>query len=218
MKTILIVVIMLFALTASQAQIKGIPFDKAVPMEDVNISDLNGKLIKMDQENGIAYLYFFELKAKGYYDALKELEYILDANDIKRGPDADDTYFRSHIDRDDYNGVVFELDMEKGWIQEAWSVYDDAWKIFIAGNADVISVGVIHYKSSAATTENVGRSDVFPTVEDAARKVNERAIYTGSPDSDNYADGLSTGGGGINFSLEGRNPVSLPKPEYNAQV
>jgi hypothetical protein len=150
MKTLLIVVIMLFALTASQAQIKGIPFDKAVPMEDVNISDLNGKLIKMDQENGIAYLYVFELKAKGYYDALKELEYILDANDIKRGPDEDDTYFRPHVDRDDYNGVVHELIVEKGWIQETWSVYDDEWKNFMIGNGDGISVGVIHFKSSAA--------------------------------------------------------------------
>jgi colicin import membrane protein len=81
-----------------------------------------------------------------------------------------------------------------------------------------------------------------PPPEKEPPKVNERALYkgrkdtdatgsegitkgegnqggiTGSPDSDNYADGLSTGGGGINFSLAGRNPVSLPKPEYNAQV
>ncbi len=41
---------------------------------------------------------------------------------------------------------------------------------------------------------------------------------TGSPDSDNYMDALSTGQGGIDFSLDGRNPVLLPKPEYNAQV
>ncbi len=41
---------------------------------------------------------------------------------------------------------------------------------------------------------------------------------TGSPDSDNYADVLSSGGDGINFSLEGRNPESIPKPEYNSQV
>ena len=81
-----------------------------------------------------------------------------------------------------------------------------------------------------------------PPPEPEPPKVNERALYkgrkdtdatgsegvtqgegnqgsiTGSPDSDNYADGLSTGGGGINFSLAGRNPVSIPKPEYNAQV
>jgi colicin import membrane protein len=41
---------------------------------------------------------------------------------------------------------------------------------------------------------------------------------TGSPDSDNYTNALSTGQGGIDFSLDGRNPVSIPKPEYNAQV
>ena len=81
-----------------------------------------------------------------------------------------------------------------------------------------------------------------PPPEEEPRKVNERALYrgrrdtdatgsegvtqgegnqgspTGSPDSDNYAQGLSSGGGGINFSLAGRNPVSLPKPEYNSQV
>jgi TonB family protein len=80
-----------------------------------------------------------------------------------------------------------------------------------------------------------------PPPEEKPRQVNERALYrgrkdtdatgsegvtqgegnqgsiTGSPDSENYAAGLS-GGGGINFSLAGRNPVSLPKPEYNAQV
>jgi TonB family protein len=78
-----------------------------------------------------------------------------------------------------------------------------------------------------------------PPVEEPP-KVNERALYrgrantdetsgsegitegegnqgsiTGSPDSDNYLDGL--GGRGINFSLTGRSPLSLPKPEYNVQ-
>jgi TonB family protein len=91
------------------------------------------------------------------------------------------------------------------------------------------------------------KEEVKPVVEKQAPppepeppKVNERALYkgrkdtdatgsegitkgegnqgsvTGSPDSDNYAKGLS-GGGGIDFSLAGRNPVSLPKPEYNAK-
>jgi len=79
-----------------------------------------------------------------------------------------------------------------------------------------------------------------PPPEPEPPKVNERALYkgrkdtdatgpegvtqgegnqgspTGSPDSDNYAKGL--GGEGINFSLAGRNPLSLPPPEYNAQV
>jgi colicin import membrane protein len=80
-----------------------------------------------------------------------------------------------------------------------------------------------------------------PPPEEQPPKVNERALYkgrkdtdatgsegvtqgegnqgspTGSPDSDNYAKGLSSGGGGINFSLEGRNAESLPKPEYNSK-
>ena len=74
------------------------------------------------------------------------------------------------------------------------------------------------------------------------RQVNERALYsgksdtesgesegqtqgegnqgreTGSPESDNYANVDSRGMGGIDFSLQGRNPESLPKPEYNYQV
>ena len=39
---------------------------------------------------------------------------------------------------------------------------------------------------------------------------------TGSVESDNYAQVLG-GGGGVNFNLRGRNPVSLPKPEYKAK-
>ncbi len=74
------------------------------------------------------------------------------------------------------------------------------------------------------------------------RQVNERALYpgrsdtesgesegetqgegnqgreTGSPESDNYANVDSKGMGGIDFSLQGRNPESLPKPDYNYQV
>jgi len=41
---------------------------------------------------------------------------------------------------------------------------------------------------------------------------------SGSPFSDNHAQIDSKGMGGIDFSLEGRNPESLPKPEYNYQV
>ncbi len=41
---------------------------------------------------------------------------------------------------------------------------------------------------------------------------------SGSPYSDNHANVDSRGMGNINFSLEGRNPESLPKPEYNYQV
>jgi TonB family protein len=41
---------------------------------------------------------------------------------------------------------------------------------------------------------------------------------TGSTESDNYSDLNSSGNNGINYSLEGRNPESLPKPEYNYQI
>lgn len=41
---------------------------------------------------------------------------------------------------------------------------------------------------------------------------------TGSPESDNYSDLNSSGNEGINYSLDGRNPESLPKPEYNYQI
>lgn len=74
------------------------------------------------------------------------------------------------------------------------------------------------------------------------REVNENALYSGestsesgetegetegsgnqgrqsgSPFSDNHANVDSKGMGGVDFSLDGRNPESLPKPEYNYQV
>ena len=40
---------------------------------------------------------------------------------------------------------------------------------------------------------------------------------TGSPESDNYSNIPSTGQG-YNYSLDGRNPINIPKPDYNAQV
>ena len=40
---------------------------------------------------------------------------------------------------------------------------------------------------------------------------------TGETESDNYTDAESTGGNGISYNLAGRNPVSLPKPEYSPQ-
>ena len=116
MKTLLIVIILLFALTASQAQIKGVPIDEAIPLEDVDdymIEELYGILVKSDIVDGFVYSYLFEVKAKGYYDALKVLKNILDTNDITRGPDSDDTYLRSHVNRHDYNDVVHELRVEK---------------------------------------------------------------------------------------------------------
>ncbi len=41
---------------------------------------------------------------------------------------------------------------------------------------------------------------------------------TGSTDSDNHTGGESMGTSGTSFSLTGRNPESLPKPEYNYQI
>ena len=41
---------------------------------------------------------------------------------------------------------------------------------------------------------------------------------TGSTESDNYSDLNSSGNNGIDYSLKGRNPESLPKPEYNYQI
>ena len=85
--------------------------------------------------------------------------------------------------------------------------------------------------------------ELVPEPVEVTREVNERALYkgrqdsnntdegegitegegnqgspTGSPDSDNYSNALSQGGGGVTWSLEGRNPISLPKPEYKYQV
>jgi len=41
---------------------------------------------------------------------------------------------------------------------------------------------------------------------------------TGSVDSDNHTGGNSMGTTGTSFSLAGRNPESLPKPEYRQQI
>jgi colicin import membrane protein len=90
-------------------------------------------------------------------------------------------------------------------------------------------------------TETKEEESIQPVVEE--KKVNERALYkgrgttdessgsegitqgdgnqgsvSGSPDSDNYSSGLSSGSGGVEFSLAGRNPLFLPKPKYEYQV
>lgn len=41
---------------------------------------------------------------------------------------------------------------------------------------------------------------------------------TGAPNADNHSPGSSSGSGGVSYSLAGRNPLVLPKPEYNYQV
>ncbi len=40
----------------------------------------------------------------------------------------------------------------------------------------------------------------------------------GSINSDDYTDINSSGNGGVSFSLDGRNPLKLPPPDYNYQV
>lgn len=47
---------------------------------------------------------------------------------------------------------------------------------------------------------------------------NNQGSTTGSVDSQNHTGGDSMGTDGTSFSLAGRNPESLPKPEYNYQV
>jgi TonB family protein len=102
----------------------------------------------------------------------------------------------------------------------------------------------IHDKD-AAPEESVRsdtKTEVQPPVEEP-RKVDERALYKGrqnsdnttegegitggdsnqgnpfgSPESDNYSNISSQGTGGVNWSLDGRNPISLPKPEYKYQI
>lgn len=151
MKSVLISVMMLFVFAASQAQFKGVPFGKAIPimdlMERVYRDDLfYNTLVKYDRDSLVAYVYFYEVNAKGYHDALKELNRILEANSIRRAPDEDDSFFESHIDEGNYNDVALELRLESGWIDRSWYLYDDKWGILMKCNDEVIRLGVVKYK------------------------------------------------------------------------
>ena len=87
MKTLVITIMMLSAFVASHAQFKGVPFDEAIPLEeaeDYTDEELSGVLIKVDEDSVTFYTYFYEVKSKGYYDALKQLSWILEANGISR--------------------------------------------------------------------------------------------------------------------------------------
>lgn len=140
---------MLSAFAATQAQFKGVPFDEATTIEeteDYTDEELYNVLLKIDTDSVTAYTYVYELKSKGYYDALKQLSRILEANNISRSADIDDSYFESHVDEKDYNEVVHQLFIERGWIERSWNVYDGNWMILMTGNDDGIVVGVIHYK------------------------------------------------------------------------
>lgn len=95
-------------------------------------------------------------------------------------------------------------------------------------------------ETPAKTNENAKEEDKKKE-EEKKREVNKKALFpgksqnddntsegeaggegnqgskTGSTESDNHSGGSSTGGDGIDFSLAGRNPESLPKPVYNYQ-
>ncbi|MFP4025753.1 MAG: energy transducer TonB, partial [Thiohalospira sp.] len=62
------------------------------------------------------------------------------------------------------------------------------------------------------------RNNEQSTSEGISEGEGNQGATTGSTESDNYSDLNSSGGAGINYSLEGRNPESLPKPEYNYQI
>jgi len=92
-------------------------------------------------------------------------------------------------------------------------------------------------------TEEETKEEQTEEKEEEVREVNQQALFTGrnkdndentsegitegegnqgsktgSTESDNYSDLNSSGNNGINYSLDGRNPESLPKPEYNYQI
>jgi TonB family protein len=230
MKTLVITIMMLSAFVASHAQFKGVPFDKAISFkeaEDYTEEELYNVLIKIDEDSVTAYTYFYEVKSKGYYDALKRLSRILEANNISRSADVEDSYFPSHVDESDYNEVVYILRMESGWIERSWYVYDDNWRISMIGNDDAILVGVVHYK----TRKGFGNEGISHSLSEAERKRQEEferkknkeeqrrtneiqnhtrnAFSSGKNSSDNKrtGEGVTSGTGnqgGINGSTESK--------------
>jgi colicin import membrane protein len=63
------------------------------------------------------------------------------------------------------------------------------------------------------------RSNTNNSSEGETQGQNNQGSTTGSVDSQNHADGSSTGTNGTSFNLEGRNPVgALPLPEYKYQI
>ena len=97
-------------------------------------------------------------------------------------------------------------------------------------------------KPEPQDTQQDKQKDEKQEVTEPEQKINESALYpgksteeagesegetqgegnqgreSGTPYSDNYADTDSKGMGNMDYSLSGRNPESLPKPEYNYQV
>ena len=77
MITLVIIILMLSSFTASQAQFKGVPFDQAISAEEAEgytDDELYNVLIKIDEDSVTFYAYLYEVKSKGYYDALKRLQ------------------------------------------------------------------------------------------------------------------------------------------------
>lgn len=62
------------------------------------------------------------------------------------------------------------------------------------------------------------RNNTTSTSEGETQGDNNQGSTSGSIDSKNHVGGESMGTSGTSFSLAGRNPESLPKPEYNYQI
>ena len=205
---------MLSAFVASHAQFKGVPFDEAISVEeaeDLTVEELYNVLVKMDADSVTGYTYFYEVKSKGYYDALKQLSWILEANGISRSADIEDSYFPSYIDEKDYNQVVFQLSMESGWIERSWYVYDDNWKIMMIGNDEVIMVVVGHDK----TGKGLGNEGIAKNAFSSGRNASSNQSTSEGVSS---RTGRGLGNEGISYNLSGRTPQSLPKPSHKYQV
>ena len=59
----------LFVSITAHAQVKGIPFDTAIPFEEaekMDIEEVYGILVKIEYDSSTVYAYAFELKPKGY--------------------------------------------------------------------------------------------------------------------------------------------------------
>ncbi|MCK4698824.1 MAG: TonB family protein [Bacteroidales bacterium] len=70
-----------------------------------------------------------------------------------------------------------------------------------------------------ALSNTLNNADNTATGEGETTGQGNQGSETGSVNSDNHSSGISgLGDKGISFSLEGRTPQSLPKPEYNYQA
>lgn len=82
-------------------------------------------------------------------------------------------------------------------------------------------------KTEVKEEQKVNEQALFPgrnrdnnnsTSEGETNGENNQGSTTGSVDSKNHVGGESMGTSGTSFSLTGRNPESLPKPDYNYQI